>query len=40
MKYIKRQLTWFKKDKRIVWFEISEIDYLKNVANYVDKWYS
>jgi len=37
MKYVKRQLTWFKKDKRINWFDIAD----KNqVANLVKKWYS
>ena len=40
MKYIKRQLTWFKKDKRINWFDITDNNYLESVANLVQKWYS
>ncbi len=40
MKYIKRQLTWFKKDKRIEWFNISDLGYPKNVEKKVNKWYS
>jgi tRNA dimethylallyltransferase len=40
VKYIKRQLTWFKKDKRINWFDIYDNKYLQNVAKLVDKWYS
>lgn len=30
--YAKRQLTWFKKDKRIQWFEISKEKDLQNLA--------
>ena len=40
LKYAKRQMTWFKKDKRIIWFDISSPDYLKDVENTVKKWYS
>lgn len=40
MNYVKRQLTWFKKDKRINWFDIKKPQYPKNVENLVDKWYS
>lgn len=40
MKYVKRQLTWFKKDKRIKWFDIESLRYPKNVENLVNKWYS
>lgn len=39
-KYAKRQMTWFKKDKRISWFDITEKDYIKNVEKLVSKWYS
>lgn len=38
-KYAKRQITWFKKDKRIKWFDISEKKLHKNVENEVRKWY-
>lgn len=37
MKYVKRQLTWFKKDKRINWFNMMDE---RNVVNLVEKWYS
>lgn len=40
MKYVKRQLTWFKKDKRVKWFNIKTSDFPKNVENLVNKWYS
>ena len=39
MQYVKRQLVWFKKDKRINWFDISDPLYRKNVENLVKKWY-
>lgn len=39
MKYIKRQLTWFKKDKRINWFNIVDVDFPQNVEKLVNKWY-
>ncbi|WKZ25210.1 MAG: tRNA (adenosine(37)-N6)-dimethylallyltransferase MiaA [bacterium] len=38
MKYVKRQITWFKKDKRIVWFYISDKNFLENIENLVSKW--
>lgn len=38
-KYAKRQLIWFKKDKRINWFNIGEVDWQKNVEKLVGKWY-
>jgi len=39
-KYAKRQMTWFKKDKRIEWFDISRPGFKKSVENLVQKWYS
>ena len=39
-KYVKRQMVWFKKDKRICWFDITDPDYPKNVEKSVEKWYS
>ncbi len=39
-KYVKRQIVWFKKDKRIQWFDITVPDYPKNVEKSVEKWYS
>lgn len=38
MKYVKRQLTWFKKDNRINWFDIEDINLFNRVANLVEKW--
>jgi tRNA dimethylallyltransferase len=38
--YAKRQMTWFKKDKRIKWFDISKNDYKKNIEKLVKIWYS
>jgi len=40
MKYIKRQLTWFKKDKRINWFDITDTDFPQNVEILVNKWHN
>jgi tRNA dimethylallyltransferase len=37
--YTKRQLTWFKKDKRIKWFDITRSNYLKDVEMLVRNWY-
>jgi len=39
VKYAKRQMTWFKKDKKIKWFNTSSRSYPKNVEKTVDKWY-
>lgn len=39
-KYVKRQMTWFTKDKRINWFNISDKGYRKSVEKLVKKWYS
>jgi tRNA dimethylallyltransferase len=39
-KYAKRQITWFKKDRRINWFDISKNDWQKRVEKLVKKWYS
>jgi len=38
-KYARRQLTYFKKDKQIVWFDISQPDNNRLVQDYVHKWY-
>lgn len=39
-KYIKRQLVWFKKDKRIKWFDITDQNYSKDVEKTVEKWHN
>lgn len=36
--FIRRQLTWFKKEKDIVWFDITKTN-LKEVEKVVGKWY-
>lgn len=37
--YAKRQLTWFKKDKRINWFDITSPEWEKKVEKLVGDWY-
>lgn len=39
-KFAKRQMTWFKRDKRINWFDISKLGWDKDVERLVGKWYS
>lgn len=38
--YARKQLTWFKRDKRINWFEITSSGWQRNVEKLVKKWYS
>jgi len=37
--YAKRQMTWFKPDIRINWFDISKLGWRKEVEKLVGKWY-
>lgn len=37
--FAKRQITWFKKEKDVNWFDITEKNYLAEVENLVAKWY-
>ncbi len=37
--YSKRQMIWFKKDKRIIWFNVADANYFKKVEERVLKWY-
>ncbi len=37
--YAKRQLTWFKKDKRINWFDITSENYYEKIEKLVRNWY-
>jgi tRNA dimethylallyltransferase len=37
--YAKRQMTWFRKDRRIVWFDISDSNYREKVEKSVKMWY-
>lgn len=39
-KYAKRQMVWFKRDKRIKWFDINNKNMQKSVEELVKKWYS
>jgi tRNA dimethylallyltransferase len=34
-RYAKRQLTWFRKDERIKWFDVKDYEDLNNVANQI-----
>ncbi|MDP3994691.1 MAG: tRNA (adenosine(37)-N6)-dimethylallyltransferase MiaA [bacterium] len=38
-KYARRQITWFKKEKRINWFDITQPEFQGNVEKLVKKWY-
>ena len=40
IRYAKRQMVWFKRDKNIVWFDSARVDFQKNIENVVQKWYS
>jgi tRNA dimethylallyltransferase len=35
--YAKRQMTWFRKDKRIHWFEVNELFDLDKIAILISK---
>lgn len=37
--YAKRQITWFKKEKNILWFDITRRDYLNKVEKLISAWY-
>jgi len=37
--YARRQLIWFKKDKRIIWFEVDKPNWQKKIENLVENWY-
>jgi len=37
--YARRQMTWFRKEKRINWFDITTDNFLQNVEKLVRKWY-
>jgi tRNA dimethylallyltransferase len=39
-KYVKRQLIWFRKDKRIKWFDITGQNYPENVDKLVRMWHN
>lgn len=37
--YVRRQLTWFKNEREVNWFDITEKKYLENVENLSRGWY-
>lgn len=37
--YAKRQLTWFKKEGNVFWFDITDKNYLDKVENLISAWY-
>lgn len=37
--YARRQITWFKKEKEVFWFDVTDHHYLTKVENLVAKWY-
>jgi tRNA dimethylallyltransferase len=39
-RYAKRQMVWFKKDKRINWFDVAKSNYRKDVEKLVKTWYN
>lgn len=38
--YAKRQMTWFKKDPRVNWFDITSKEYPENVEKLIGKWHN
>ena len=36
--YIRAQLTWFRKEPHISWFDISAEDFKKEISNLIDEW--
>lgn len=37
--YVRRQLTWFKKEEDVFWFDIADKHFPKKLANMVSRWY-
>lgn len=37
--YVRRQLTWFKKEKQVFWFDISEKNFAEKVEKLASNWY-
>lgn len=38
--YAKRQLTWFRKQKDIVWFDVTKTDYVAKMTERILSWYT
>lgn len=39
-KYAKRQMTWFKKEKEINWFDVNSSEFPNNVEKLVERWHN
>lgn len=38
--YARRQITWFKKDKRVIWFDTADSHYPSSVEEHIRTWYT
>ncbi len=38
--YVRRQITWFKTNKQIFWFDVNHPSYKQQVVDKVKRWYS
>ncbi|MDP2671950.1 MAG: tRNA (adenosine(37)-N6)-dimethylallyltransferase MiaA [Candidatus Daviesbacteria bacterium] len=38
-RFVRRQLTWFKKEKDMKWFDLTDKNYSSKVENFVSRWY-
>lgn len=39
-RHAKKQMTWFNKDKRVVWFDIKDLNFKSKVEERVNSWYN
>lgn len=40
IQYAKRQMTWFKRNKRIIWFDVTEVNWRRKLGDVAEKWYN
>lgn len=38
--YARKQLRWFRRDERIIWFDVTEKGYVEKIEQVVEKWYT
>jgi tRNA dimethylallyltransferase len=38
--YAKRQITWFKKDPKIIWYDVTDKKFPKNMEKLTERWYN
>src|SRR3990172_10851512 len=38
--YAKRQFVWFKKESGVIWFDVSEKKFPKNMEKRIERWYN